>query len=220
MSSAEKHDGFFNEELKVRIAEVLSGCENRIEVRAVLKENDNLSDKMLAFLNEFAQVTDKVDVRIIDMDENEKLVAGFETKLYPVISIMDRNGRYSGISFNALPVGHEFESFILAIYTMAGEGQHIDDELKNRISRLPAMNIMVGATMSCVLCPSVVQACQRISSINPKVLSSLVDISYFPEIRKRHKIMSVPVVIVDDSDVYFGKKNLEEIVTLLESGIK
>jgi hypothetical protein len=32
--------------------------------------------------------------------------------------------------------------------------------------------------------------------------------------------MSVPVVIVDDSDVYFGKKNLEEIVTLLESGIK
>ena len=35
--------------------------------------------------------------------------------------------------------------------------------------------------------------------------------------RDKYSIMSIPALIVNDSDVLFGKKSLEELVTYLES---
>ena len=38
-----------------------------------------------------------------------------------------------GVDFNAVPLGHELETFILAIYNIAGPGQAVDSDLLERI---------------------------------------------------------------------------------------
>ncbi len=50
-------------------------------------------------------------------------------------------------------------------------------------------------------------ACQRIASINPHVEAEMVDISLFPELKKRkRKIMSVRAMLIDGEQMIFGSK--------------
>ena len=59
-------------------------------------------------------------------------------------------------------------------------------------------------------------AAQRIAIENPNVETEMLDLSNFPDLKDKHKIMSVPAIIVNDEKVYFGGKKLEEIVNLLK----
>ena len=44
----------------------------------------------------------------------------------------------------------------------------------------------------------------------------MIDLQYYPEIREEHDIMSVPALIVNGTNITFGKKNLEELINYLE----
>lgn len=48
---------------------------------------------------------------------------------------------------------------------------------------------------------------QRIALLNPNVETEMLDISLFKELKNDFKIMSVPALIVNDENVYFGAKN-------------
>ena len=46
----------------------------------------------------------------------------------------------------------------------------------------------------------------------------MIDLQLFPEIREAHHIMSVPAMVINQSnDVIFGSQTLEEIVTSIET---
>ena len=55
---------------------------------------------------------------------------------------------------------------------------------------------------------------QRIAAARTDVCADIYDIRYFPELKEKYKIMSVPCMIVDEK-LYFGKKNIDEIVDIL-----
>jgi len=207
---------FFTEDTRTQIKYVMERCQNRIQVCAVLKSGDTLSEKLRQFLTQFSEITDKLDVRIYEQGENAQLEALIGAEGGAVLALFDPQGKFTGVSFCAVPGGHELESFILAIYNVSGPGQAITEELKERILRLPKRDLKIGISLSCTMCPDVVQACQRISIINPEITASMLDLSYFPAYRDKHSIMSVPALIVNDSEVFFGKKSLEEVVALLE----
>ena len=59
-------------------------------------------------------------------------------------------------------------------------------------------------------------AAQRIAIENPNIETEMLDLSNFKDIKDKHKIMSVPALIINDSKVYFGGKKLEDIVQLLK----
>ncbi|CAH0319941.1 hypothetical protein SRABI80_04797 [Peribacillus frigoritolerans] len=56
---------------------------------------------------------------------------------------------------------------------------------------------------------------QRIAIENPNVEAEMVDISNFQEIKKKYKVMSVPAMIINDEQVVFGAKKIDEIAALL-----
>jgi len=66
------------------------------------------------------------------------------------------------------------------------------------------------------MCPELVQGCQQIAVINENITAGMVDLHHFSDIRKKFKIMSTPALIINNSDVVFGQKNLEELMDLLE----
>jgi len=213
----EKEDGagFFSEQAVTQIRYVMERCESRVQINAVLLDNCKLSSKVKQFLDEFSAITDKVSVSIFAKGENPQLESAIATELYPVIALMDRNGKYSGVNFHGTPAGHELESFILAIYNVAGPGQGITDELLAKVKSLKPMNLKIGVSLSCTMCPDVVQACQRIGMLNGNITAEMVDLQYYPELRDKFSIMSIPALIVNDDDVIFGKKGFEELVEYL-----
>ncbi|MCL2227209.1 MAG: FAD-dependent oxidoreductase [Oscillospiraceae bacterium] len=209
-------EDFFTDDTRAQIKYVMGRCQSKVGIRAVLKKNDLLSEKIRQFLNQFAEITDKVDVQVFDKGENAQLESKLGEAMYPVVALLDSGGEYTGASFNAVPGGHELESFILAIYNIVGPGQAIEDSLKARIKKLPTFDLKIGISLSCTMCPDLVQACQRLSILNPDITAAMVDLTYFPELRDKHSIMSVPALIVNDSDILFGRKGIGDLVTILE----
>jgi len=209
-----QHEPLLGEQASAQIKYVMDRTESQITIAAILEPENELSDKIKDFLREYVGITDKMSVTVYKKGENPSLEAKLDT--LPAIALLDKNGEYTGVSFSGVPGGHELESFVLAIYNAAGPGQAMDDSLRQRILQLPATDIKVGVSLSCTMCPELVQSCQRIALLNPKISAAMIDLQYFPEIRDKHNIMSVPAMLINDSDLLFGKKSLEEMVTLLE----
>lgn len=65
------------------------------------------------------------------------------------------------------------------------------------------------------MCPDVVIACQRIATKNSNIRAEVFDIQHFEDIRNKYNVMSVPCLIINDEKVFFGKKNITQIVELI-----
>ena len=77
--------------------------------------------------------------------------------------------------------------------------------------------LKILVTLSCTMCPDLVAAAQRIAAVNPKVTAHVYDIRHFENLKNRYKVMSVPCLVVNDEKVFFGRKNLQEVLKLLEA---
>jgi len=205
----------FEDDTAEQIRYVMDRCTGQVSINAILNPDCKLSDGIRSFLTSFTEASDKMPVNIYEKGENSELERKLDGNLYPIIALMDKDGNYTGASFNAVPVGHEMESFVLAIYNAAGPGQAMSDDLKSQIISLKPVEIKIGISLSCTMCPDLVQAAQRIAIINKDINASMIDLQHFPEIRDRFDVMSVPVMIINDSEVLFGKKSLEEMVDYL-----
>jgi len=215
VAAAKESEQLLDEQVKGQIAHVIGLCTRELSIHAVLDESP-LSVEVRSFLKEFETVSGKVQVHMYERGENPEIEAKIGTVLYPVIAMMGEGGAYSGVNFHGVPGGHELESFVLAMYNIAGNGQAIDDALRASIAAIEGpYNLKIGVSLSCTMCPEVVQAAQRIAILNKNVTAEMVDLQHYPELRDRFDIMSVPAVIINDSDVVFGRKNLEEMAAQL-----
>ncbi len=120
------------------------------------------------------------------------------------------------IVFHGVPGGHEFNSFIVALYNTAGPGQAIDESLLASIKAIDKdVDIKVVVSLSCTMCPEAVMGSQRIASLNARVKAQMYDIQYYPDLKNKYNIMSVSCIILNDSEVVFGKKNAGDFVELI-----
>ena len=135
----------------------------------------------------------------------------------PGLEILRADHSSTGIFFHAVPGGHEFNSFIIALYNAAGPGQAVDDEVKSVLANVKdPVSIKVMVSLSCTMCPEVVMGSQRLAAGSDKITAEMYDLQHFPEIKQKYKIMSVPCMVINDKDVYFGKKNVNEIAALIK----
>lgn len=168
--------------------------------------NTYLSQQLLGFINEFADLNDHFNV-ISKVGQGNYL---------PMLKILDADGRDTGLHYAGIPTGHELNSLVLGVYNVAGPGQTIDPAMVTRIKQLPAAQIRIGVSLTCHFCPDVVAACQHIAALNPQITATMIDLQHFPELRKSKKIMSVPATMINHSPVIFGSQTLEQLVTAIE----
>ena len=194
---------FISAEIRTQLAAVFEKFERPVKIVGHYDDGD-LSRELRGFMDEFAGLTDK-----ISYEESE--AAGGE----PGVEVLRADGTSSGITFHAVPGGHEFNSFILALYNVAGPGQELRDETRAKIEQISApSDVKVLMSLSCTMCPDVVAAVQRIAAERENVRADIYDIRYFPEMKEKYSVMSVPCMIVGE-DLFFGKKNIDEVADIL-----
>ena len=66
------------------------------------------------------------------------------------------------------------------------------------------------------MCPDLVAAAQRIAAMNPNITAHVYDIRHFEDLKNRYRVMSVPCLIVNEEEVFFGKKPMGEILNLIK----
>ena len=200
---------------------LLEKFERPVILSLIAPDNDESADeeltgKLRQVAKEFSELTDKITF----MDSTEGAsVNGISN--YPALAILKDNGEFTGIAYYSVPGGHEFNSFVLALYNSAGPGQELDDGIIERINEIARpLDIKICVSLACTMCPDVVIAAQCIASKNPNVTAGMYDISHFPNLRRRYRIMSVPAMIINDEVVHFGKKNIAQVLDILVNFIE
>ena len=130
------------------------------------------------------------------------------------------DGEPTGLAFHGVPSGHEFNSFVLGLYNVAGPGQPLGDDLIDRSRSITdPLDSLVFVSLTCTMCPETVLASQRIASLNPAVRAEAYDVAHFPELRDHYGAMSVPCIVITRADgtqqVEFGKKSIPQMLELV-----
>lgn len=174
-------EGFLTEEMKESLAPVFARFEKEILVKVYL-DTSSLSREMEVFVREMEPLSEKVRYEIQR--------AGAEGVTRPSLRICDSQGNYLGAEFHGVPGGHEFNSFIIALYNGAGSGQSMGEDIRRRIQKITGKtDLKIAVSLSCTMCP---------------------------DLKEKYQIMSVPCLIINDSRISFGKKGIGQILDLLE----
>ena len=203
--------------IKGQLKGIFAKMEKNVTLVTIVDEGMPKSVELRDFLLDVAELGDKLHLQVYLKGENAEMETKINADKFPVVSLLDDHGNYSGVKFHGVPGGHELNSFILAIYNLAGPGQALDASIQQAIQAIEKKaNIKVMVSLSCHYCPDVVVGAQRIAIENENIEAEMIDISNFQDIKKKYKVMSVPAMIINDEQVVFGAKKINEIVEVLQ----
>lgn len=132
---------------------------------------------------------------------------------------IERTGTEVSVRFAAIPMGHEFTSFVLALLQVGGHPPVASDEVLDQIRSLEGDYLFeTYLSLSCQNCPDVVQALNVMSVINPRIRHVAVDGALFQDEVDARKVMAVPTVWLNGTEFGQGRMTLEELVGRLDSG--
>ena len=196
---------FLDDDTRGALKPVLDRFENPITLR-LYKDDSELSYEDEKLLKELASLSDKVSYEMKNA----------EPGLEHTISIVRNDGTEAGLYFHGVPGGHEFNSFILAMYNTAGPGQDIGEDNEKRIAAIQdKKDVTIAVSLFCTMCPDLVAAAERIAAASDKVTVHVYDLAHYPDLQNKYNIMSVPCLIVNDKDIHFGKKGVAELLDIL-----
>ena len=205
-----------NDALRGQIATVLGRMENNVTLVTIVDPTNEKSIELRDLVIDIADLGDKLEAVVKTKGEDAALEAKVNADKFPVVAFLDKDGNYAGVKFHGVPGGHELNSFLLGIYNLAGPGQALDASVLEAIKAVDKkVNIKVAVSLSCHLCPDVVVGAQRIAIENPNVEAEMLDIANFPELKTKHKVMSVPCMIVNDEKVTFGSKSIQDMINFI-----
>lgn len=203
--SKPQESDIFSAEMLTQLNAVFDKMERSLILKLYLDERA-VSAELESFIDALAKLSPKLSVQSTDNSEQYR----------PCVRIFREDGTSVGLAFHGIPSGHEFTSFVLALYNAAGKGQPLDERDRADIAKITSpMEMQVLVTLSCTMCPELVAAVQKIAAENENVTADVYDIAHFPELREKYNVMSVPCLVVNGKVVSFGKKNLRQVLDIL-----
>ena len=201
-------DSLFSADMLAQLQAVFDRMAAPLVLRLALDDTP-LSAELQHYMEQLAAQTDKLSVETGAPEEADHL---------PCVRVCRADGTWTGLAFHGVPGGHEFTSFVLGLYNAAGPGQPIDEESRAAAAAIrQPMALQVLVSLSCTMCPELVTAAQRLAAENPQVTAQVYDLNHFPDLRDRYHVMSVPCLVINGETVSFGKKNIRQLLDLLDN---
>ena len=206
-----------NDGLRNQLKGVFSKLTKAVTLVSVVDESLPKSIELRDLILDISNLSDKLEAEIYKKGENPAIESKINADKFPVVAFLDSDGNYSGVKFHGVPGGHELNSFVLSIYNLGSAGQPIENSTLEAIKSIDKpTNIKVAVSLACHFCPDVVVASQRIAIENKNVEAEMIDLSEFGDIKSKFKVMSVPAIIINDKEIHFGAKKIDEIISLIK----
>ena len=207
VESPENGDELFTAEMRQQLDTVFNRMERPLLLKLSL-DNRPVSEELEQFITALVALSDKLTMEVIDKQAEESFA--------PCVEVCLADGTPTGLAFHGVPSGHEFTSFVLGLYNAAGPGQALDDATKEQIASIKEKtDLKILVTLSCTMCPDLVVAAQRLAATNHNITAHVYDIRHFENMKNQYNVMSVPCMVVNNEKVFFGKKNLTQLLTEL-----
>jgi alkyl hydroperoxide reductase subunit F len=172
---------------------------------AASHDGSEASANMRELLAEVAELSDHVKIA-------EKDGAGFK----PSFSVGSSGGE-ARVRFAGLPLGHEFNSFILALLYAGGVTPKQSESLLAQVKALQGpLHFETFYSLSCQNCPDVVQALNMMALLNPSITHTAIDGATFPDEVEARGILAVPSVYLNGKPFGQGRMELADILAKLD----
>ncbi len=194
-----------DESMKVQLRDLFGKIANPItlEYRASDHQDQAILKEILQSISDLSSN--------IEVTKDEYL-----TSAVPFFRIL-RKGEASGIEFRGVPNGHEFTSLIVAILNVSGLGRLPDEHTNERIRNIRGpIKLSTYVSLTCEICPDVVQTFNLMASIHPSLTHEMVDGALVKEEVDRLSISGVPSIFANGKFLHSGKITLNEAIELLE----
>jgi len=124
----------------------------------------------------------------------------------------------SGLRYQALPTGLEIGPFIEALTALDSKPLQIAESTKIRLKKnsLPA-TLTVFIAPHCTYCPKVISHLIPLSMTEAGVQLFVIDGTLFPETAQRHRIQSVPTILLDEQFRWTGSVPIDEIIDAIST---
>ncbi len=187
-----------------QIKGLFAQLKNKYTFRIISNDNNTNSTEMLELLSQVADCSENINI--------------IEEKGAELSFTIEQNGNYKGITFRAIPNGHEFTTLLLAILNLDGIGKNLPDELTlKRIKNISTkIEIKSYISLTCTNCPDVVQALNVIAINNSNITHTLVDGGINKNEVDKLNIQAVPSVYANNELLHVGRSTLGELVSKLE----
>lgn len=191
--------------LKEQLRGIFSGLSNQYTFDVSVAKDHPSRGQLLELLNDVVSVSDR-----LSLQENPGEALSFDIL---------KNGEKTGITFRAVPTGHEFSSLLLAILNADGKGKNLPDEFVTKRLKSLKGNIRLTTYMSltCTNCPDVVQTLNAMAVINPHITHEAVDGAIYKEEVEALNLQGVPAVFADGELLHVGRGNFGELLAKLEA---
>jgi alkyl hydroperoxide reductase subunit F len=128
-------------------------------------------------------------------------------------------GAPARVRFAGVPGGHEFTSFVLALLQAGGVPPKLEPALALQIHGLSGELVFeTFVSLSCQVCPEVVQALNALAALNPAVRHTMIDGARFPGEVEARGVMAVPSVFLNGKLFSQGGVSIEAILEKLDAG--
>ena len=124
----------------------------------------------------------------------------------------------SGLRYQAMPTGLEIGPFIEALTALDSKPLQLAESTKIRLKKnsLPA-TLTVFIAPHCTYCPKVISQLIPLSMIEAGIQLFVIDGTLFPETAQRHRIQSVPTILLDDQFRWTGSVPIDEIIDAIST---
>ena len=199
----------FTAEMRQQLDTVFARMESPLLLKLILDDRP-VSAELEHFITALEALSDKLTVTVAERNATPQEA--------PCVCICKADGTPTGLAFHGVPSGHEFTSFVLGLYNAAGPGQAIDNATRNQIAAIARpIDLKILVSLSCTMCPDLVVATQRIAAENPNVAAHVYDIHHFEDLKNQYNVMSIPCLVINNDMVSFGKKNISQVLDLINS---
>ena len=193
--------------LKTQLQGYLERLTQPVEIVASVDDGD-ASREMLELLSDVVSTSAKLGLVVQREDAERKPSFALRTP-----------GGDARVRFAGLPMGHEFTSLILGLLQVGGYPPKADAALLDQVRALDGEYVFeTYISLSCQICPDVVQALNVMAALNPKIRHTMIDGSLFQAEIEQRQIMAVPTVFMNGQAFGQGRMELAEIVAKLDAG--
>lgn len=189
-------------EIKVQLQQYLTMLEGDLIIKVSLGD-DQVSQDTMELVTELKNMSPRITIEQATLDRT------------PSFSI-NKAGEETGVTFAGLPLGHEFNSLVLALLQVSGRAPKVDESVIKRIQAITEpIHFETYVSLTCHNCPDVVQALNMMAVLNPKISHVMVEGGAFQDEIQAKDIMAVPTVLANGETFASGRMDIEEILNKL-----
>jgi NADH-dependent peroxiredoxin subunit F len=203
----EKEKNMLDNEMKEQLKGLFEPIKARLALQVYGKTHPKF-EELLELLRGVCEASSH-----LTLEENDKVPEGSLAGLGFFVCKSDGSAK---ISFDGVPGGHEFSSFVLSILNSAGLGRMPDVSLQRQIQSIKGpIRLRTFVSLSCENCPDVVQTLNQFALVHSDFEHTMVDGDLAPDAVKKLAIGAVPAVFANDTLLVSGRTDVPSLIEKL-----